>query len=201
MNFRPILRAFDPKLYDLLQPYRAKESEMPWAYSRSNPKGRVLSDDWGVVGTAPALQPWQKIPRLDRTYRPPLPFRQSRGKGRKDWMLGDPDYPLAPGTAVNVTPYTWMLDGKLVTQNLLQVQVDVAEDDGYAEFECFLDGEWRVVVKRWHKKIPFTNKMLKVIWGMRQDVTASPPAVLGGPVQSDWMAWFPEWGCTLVTVR
>lgn len=181
-----LLRAFNPKLWDILQPFKAKESEMPWAYQRANPKGRPLHDDWGVMGALPWLQPWQKIARRDCAYRVPLPFRQIEGASEKRWVLWtqDMDYPTAPGTLIQTRPI-W---GNGKRYDLRHALVDVGIGEGWRTFAAFIGGAWVPCFREYHRRI--FGRRFAYYNGLKQDITVSLEA--DGSTKSDLMAWFPE---------
>ncbi len=186
------------ELYRLLEPYRPTPAQMPWAYSTDNPNGRPLSNDMVDIAWLPAwAKPWQKVPRIWRARRAPLPFKQTSGNGTKEWMLIDPDYPLSPGTITEIRPYT-TVNG---TFNLLHALVDCASDDGAATFAAYLGGQWREVAYQYHKAINipfFGRKVLKHFHGLRPDINVSPPETLNGKIRSDMMCWILEFDTTLV---
>lgn len=198
MTWKRVLRLFNPSLFDAIQPYAiTSDAQMPLAYQKAA-GGRWLSNDWGLLWLPSYLQPWQKIPRMDRAYRPPMPFKQTSGKGSKQWMLCDPSYPLSPGAQTMMRDF-FTVNG---TFSLLHVLVDVADDDGWAVFAGFIGGVWRPrTFIQYHKliNIPLVGpRTVKFYWGFRPDITVSAPLAAGGPIRSDVAGWFPEGGVTLV---
>lgn len=190
---------FNPSLYRALQPYRVTDdAQMPLAY-QNVPGGRPLSTDWGFLWLPSWLQPWQKVPRMERSYRAPQPFKCTSGKFSQQYVLSDPDYPLAPGAQTMMRDYN-TVNG---TFRLLHVLADVAEDDGWATFSANLGGVERHAFTQFHKRlwnwIPFIGgRTLKFYWGARPDLNVSAPQAIGGSIRSDMDVWFPEGGVTLV---
>ena len=181
-----LLRAFDPALYDLIQQFRfTDDTLMPWAYQTANPQGRPLHNDWGIMGAFPALQPFQKIPRIECAYRMPLPFKQISGQCNKQWMLWDPSYPASPGLQTQMMDI-W--DGEK-TQHLLHALVDQqVEDSGWATFAGWINGKWVPCFSSYRAKV--IERRFAYYKGLKMDVTVMPN--LDGTVRSDIMAWFPE---------
>ena len=176
MNF---LRAFDPKLYDLLQPYAVKDDAlMPEEYRFSNPKGRPYHDDW-FIG--------KSVRRMDCAYRVPLPFKVVAGNFRREWMLFDPSYPLSPGMETKIE------DG------LTYVLTDRG-DYGLVTYAAFIGGEWRPVFKKYTRSFDWfgIRKRISSYWGAHQDNHVSPPNAKG-EIRSDLMVWFPELAASIVT--
>lgn len=170
MDFQKLARALDPKLYDLIQPYRVKDDAlMPWVYQAANPKGRPLHDDWAV---------FKNVRRMDCAYRVPLPFKVTGGSFRKEWMLFDPSYPLSPDME------TKMVDG------LMYVNTDRG-NYGLVTYSAFINGEWREVFYKYTGM--WFGKRLSWYKGLHQDNHVSPPSVTpSGKLESDLMCWFPE---------
>lgn len=184
-----LLRAVDPKLYDLVQPYRVvSDAQMPLAY-QNIPGGRPLHNDWGIMSDNPVLkflQPWQKIPRMRCAYRLPLPFRISKGAKTQKYMPWSATYPLAPG--VQLTPLAIeAADGSTVI--VPHALVDVGSE-GWATFEAFFPhlGEWREVFTQYRRVI--LGRELAYCRGVKPDLTVVP--VDANTVKSDLMCWLPE---------
>lgn len=177
-----LLRALDPKLYDLLQPYRATEEQMPWAYRHANPKGRPYHDDWAFG---------KNIRRIDCAYRVPLPFKVTGGSFRKEWLLWNDNYPLSPDTPKEyrtiIRPHgTFTLPFVLTDRG----------NYGLVTYSAFIAGEWRVVFKKYTGK--WFGKRLSWYVGLHQDNHVSEPDA-NGITRSDLMTWFPEVACSYVT--
>lgn len=186
-----LLRAFDPALFDRLQPYRVTDDAlMPWAYQRANPQGRPLHDDWGVMGVLPALQPWQRIPRIECAYRVPLPFKQISGATERRWLPWDISYPTVPGTLIEER-VVYTSGGKYMIPHAL---FDCAIGSGWSSFAAWLGGEWVPCFKQYHKRI--FGRRLAYYNGLKQDVTVSVEP--DGSTKSDLMAWFPEISMTWI---
>lgn len=174
MNFQLVARALDPKLYDLIQPYRVKDDAlMPEEYRASNPKGRPLHDDWAL---------FKSVRRMDCAYRVPLPFKVTKGSFRQEWMLFDPSYPMSPDVETKVE------DG------LTYVLTDRG-DYGLVEYSAFIGGRWRPVFWKYTRVI--LGKRLSWYKGLHQDNHVSPPSAPSG-FRSDLMCWFPELACSWV---
>ena len=181
MNWQTILRALNPKVYDLIQQFRfTDDTLMPWAYQHANPDGRPYHNDWGVMTSnsfLKALQPFQNIPRIETAYRVPLPFKQTKGTCAKQWMLWDSKYPASPDlqTEVRADGHTYAL-------------IDCAvEGSGAAEFSAWINGKW----------VPVFTQYRKMIWGrlfahysggLKQDLTVVP--MPDGTIKSDICAWW-----------
>lgn len=158
-----------PKLISKLQKYRATEEQMPFAYSKQNPQGRVLHDDWLP------LTRW--VPRRWTAFRVPFPFKKISGNQVPRWIPYQEGYPLVPGTAWKYMPY---FDGK-ETLSIPHIEMyDFIPDVGQnGVFAAWLDGEW---VECFHTLArPVGGCVLQWHKGLKPDST------LG-----DWMAWFPE---------
>ena len=181
MNFQPILRAFNPCVYDMVQQFRFTDDKlMPWAYQKANPQGRPLHNDWGVMSTNPvlmALQPFQDIPRINTAYRVPLPFKQTKGQCVPQWALWDPSYPASPGlqTEVRSDGHTYAL-------------VDCAvEGSGSAEFSAWINGKW-VPVFTQYRKVVLGRLFAHYSGGLKQDLTVTLQP--DGSIKSDIMGWW-----------
>lgn len=186
-----LLRAFNPSLYDALQPYKVtQDSQMPFSYQFANPKGRPFHDDWGVMGKLAWAQPWQKWPRMDFAYKPPYPFRISSGLKEQNWYVLDPTVPLSPGAIVEVRPF-FTVGGRYDVPHVL---IDDAVDGGgWTQYEAFIGGEWRETYRRYSKKV--FGKMLKHYCGLKCDTTVV--VLPDGKLQSDVMSWWAEVSMTL----
>lgn len=183
MDLKPLLRAYNPALYDLIQPYRVTDDAfMPLAY-RDIPGGRPLHDDWGVMGKLPALQPWQRIRRMDCAYRIPLPAKIIKGPYHWEWQLWDATYPLAPGFVVEDRPI-W--DG---TRSVMAPHVFLQVSElGRTEYAGFIAGEWRPCFTRYSGRV--MGRTLKYYNGLKPDVGCSFDESLN--IKSDCLWWFPE---------
>ncbi len=194
---RNILRLFNPRLYDLIQPYRVTDDRlMPWAYQEANKFGRTKHDDWGIVSSnqfVKALQPWQNVRRMDCAYRIPLPFRiYGDVKIEERWILWDLGYPTAPGTRVEFREYR-------TAHGTFSLPHALVEYPGYgrADYSAFIGGEWvpRVFTKYTGK---YFGRRLSWYKGLHQDLHVSPPADAHGLIQSDLMTYFPEFALSFV---
>jgi hypothetical protein len=175
------LRAFSPQIFDAVQAYKVTDDTlMPWAYQHANPQGRPYHDDWGIMSSNPvliALQPFQKIPRIETAYRVPLPLKQTKGLCSQQWMLWDPSYPASPGlkTEIRADGYTYAL-------------VDCAvEGSGASEFSAFINGAWKPVFTQYRRMI-FGRLLAHYSGGLKGDVTVTPQP--GGAIKSDIMGWW-----------
>ena len=175
------------RLYELIKPHRVtQDSELPWAYQLANPTGRAYHNDWGVMSNNPilkALQPWQRIKRIDTAFKVPLPFKIILGEARREWVRYDGSYPLSPGHPVEYMP-VWTEWG---TFQVPHVFADVA---GWGEvtFACWLNDQWTPCFYQ-YKKMVFGKRLL-YYYGLKQDLTVDFFA--DGRLKSDWMGWFPE---------
>lgn len=158
-----LLRRFNPAIHDLLQPYKVtRDEDMPYAYQFANPKGLPYRNDLGFMNTLPALQPWQKMKRMDFFYRPPMPFRiKSGNKVRVDQII-DPSYPLAPGAEVFYKD-VYTVGGKF---SLPHITVDQA-GEGLTIWEAYLGGKWVECFWRYHKNL--FGKRFSAYSGARPD--------------------------------
>ena len=177
---RFLQRQVNPKLYDLIQPYRVtRDEDLPWAYRKSNPKGRTLHDDW--------LWPWKSTPRMESAYLVPLPMRIVRGQFTKRWIPWDGRYPLVPGTEV-VDKQTEFWNGeKVVPISLPHVLVDFA-GYGLCVLEAWIGDTWVECGKSYKKNVD--GKCIHWYSGLKQDTTMG--MLLDGTLTSDWLAHFPE---------
>ena len=146
----------DPKLYDYLAPYLVrKDSDMPYVYQATNPFGRPLHDDWGIMrkdipGPAwfkdivGALQPWQKRPRILDAYMVPLPFRRIAGNAEPIWtpILRD-GWPLA-GDDSEIARFDYW-DGAKTVPNVLHVKTmhPIHKAGEWSRQAAFIGGAWR----------------------------------------------------------
>lgn len=175
------MRLLNPQLWDILQPYKATEAQMPWAYQAANPDGRPTHDDWAIG---------KSVKRIDCAYRVPLPFRVISGPSHKEWILWDYYYPLSPGHAIELREYA--TDHGVFM--LPHVEVD-AGDYGLVTYASFIGDEWRPVFTKYTGK--WFGKRLSWYKGLHQDLHVSPPDA-NGVTRSDLMAWFPEFACSWV---
>lgn len=187
MNFNPILRAYNSKIYDLIQPYKVTDDkQMPWAYQFANPNGRPLHNDWGIMSSNPilkAIQPFQKIKRMDCAYRLPLPFKQTSGIKFMKWMVWDISYPTVADTPIEDREI-FTSAGRFVYPHAL---VDCA-GPGSATFAALINGEWVDCFKQYHDVV--FGKRLSYYNGLKQDLTVGFHD--DWTIKSDLMAWFPE---------
>lgn len=188
-----ILRAFNTRLFDSIQPYRVTDDAlMPWAYQFANPNGRPLHDDWGVMGKLSWLQPWQKVRRMDCAYRVPLPFDISGDVAVEEkWIIWDPSYPAAPGLRIE--------DRDARTDHgTFRVPHALVKYAGYglAHYSAFIGGEWIPNVFTKYTGLHF-GRRLSWYKGLHQDLHVSPPDE-NGITRSDLMAWYPELACSWV---
>lgn len=189
-----LLRAFNPSLYDLIQPYRVTDDKlMPWAYQFANPQGRPYHNDWGVMSSNPimkAIQPFQKIKRMDCAYRIPLPAKITHGAKCQEWQPWEDGYPLAPGAQVKDRPIWDGTRSVMAPHILLDVSLD-----GCTTYAGFIAGEWRDCFTRYQKKI--FGRMFKYYNGLKPDVGVTFDESL--KLKSDCMWWFPEVAATWIT--
>ena len=178
-----LLRLVNPRLYDLLEPYRVTDDKlMPLAY-QDIPGGRPLHDDFGIMGKFGWLQPWQKIKRIDTARRVPYPFRIKSGLKAQNWYPLDPTYPLSPGAIIEAMPYR--LSDEIVF-NIPHILIEDAVDGGgWTVYEAWINGEWTEVYKRYSKKIG--NRMFKHYQGFKCDTTVC--VTTDGVIKSDVMGW------------
>jgi len=178
MDFQTIARAIDPKLYDMIQPYRVTDDAlMPEEYQFTNPKGRPLHDDWAI---------FKNVRRMDCAYRIPLPFKVIKGPSHKDWMTFDPAYPLSPGMEVRYDN----------ASGDMQVLTDRGEY-GLVTYAGFINGEWRPCFQKYTGK--WFGKRLSWYKGLHQDNNVTPSyATSTGKIRSDLMCWFPELACSWI---
>lgn len=186
-EYQSVLRTLNPKLYDAIQAHGVKDDAlMPWAYQHANPQGRPYHDDWGIISgnsVLKALQPYQKIPRIDCAYRVPLPFKIIGGGKTQAWRLWDKSYPTAPDTKVE--DRSIKVNGTIQT---LQHALCDEPSDGLVEFAAYIGGKWTPCFKQYKKQI--FGKRFFWYSGLKQDLTV---AFFGdGRLKSDLMAWFPE---------
>ncbi len=182
-----LLSLLRPRLYRLLQEYRSTEEQMPWAYQKANPDGRPLHDDWGIMSSNPiikALQPWQKIKRIDCAYRVPLPFKITDGPCERKWILWNENYPVSRDTPAEYREYR-TVNG---VHRLPHVLADYA-GYGLVTFSAFLGEEWVPCFKKYTRLVG--GRRLSWYAGLHQDLHVSPPDE-NGVMRSDLMAWFPE---------
>jgi hypothetical protein len=173
MDFQEFASLLDPSLYDSIQKYRVvDDAMMPEEYRFSNPKGRPYHDDW-FFG--------KKIRRMDCAYRIPLPFKVIGGSFRREFMLFDPSYPLAPGMETK-------------TENGLTYVLTDRGNYGLVTYAAFIDGEWKSCFQRYTGK--WFGKRLSWYHGLHQDNTVSIRP--DGSIRSDLMCWFPELACSWV---
>jgi len=170
MSFQAIARALDPKLYDLIQPYRVRdEALMPEEYREGH---RPLHDDWAM---------FKSVRRMDCAYRVSLPFKVISGAFHRDWMLFDPAYPMSPGMETKV-------------ENGLTYVLTDRGDYGIVKYAAFIRGEWRHVFTKYTGK--WFGKRLSWYKGLHQDNTVSFHG--DGSLRSDLMCWFPEIACSWI---
>lgn len=175
-----LLRAFDPALYDLCEPYRVTdEALMPEEYRF--PDGRYTHDDW-FFG--------KNILRKDCAYRVPLPFKVIEGPHHEEWIPFAEDYPMSPDTQTKRMD-VWTVNG--VVKDVLHVLADYG-DHGLVKYAAFISGEWRHVFTKYTGL--WFGKRLSWYWGLHQDLCVSWRADLS--TRSDLMAWFPEVACSWV---
>ena len=162
-----IIRRFgDTTVYDRIQQYRVRsDSDMPIEY-RKSAGGRWKHDDWAVG---------KDTPRQNTAYRPMLPFKCINGKFEKKWMIQDVDYPLVPGTPVEILEVVHQSGKHLILPHIL---VDCAvEGGGHSEFACLIDGEWVKVYSQYRKyvNVPFKGRYLLATYsgGLKQDLTVA----------------------------
>ena len=115
---------------------------MPRVYQFANPNGRPFRDDWGIMSDNPilkALQPWQKVKRIDCAYKVPLPFKKLRGNVEPIWTPLIKDWPLAPGAEVKMGYYYNGYDHEEIPHVLTMHPI---HDEGWSDQACYLGGEW-----------------------------------------------------------
>jgi len=179
-----VLRAFDPKVFDLCEPYRTTEAQMPVEYAF--PNGRWKHDDWAM---------FKDTTRRSTARRVPLPFKGLEGKFEKRWMLWDTNYPTAPDTKIETRTY-WTAGGVF---NLPHALVDCAiEDSGWASFACYLNGEWVPCFKS-YRAIVAGRRLAYYSGGLKQDVTCSVRD--DGSIRSDIMGWWDPPTCSFNKIK
>lgn len=168
-----LLRAPNPRLFDLIQPYKVERDEdMPWAYQFANPKGRPLHDDW-FIG--------KSVRRMDCAYTLPLPYRIYEGPKKVARIPFKQGYPLAPGTR---TEYGDPAAGEDPSQLFIYADYGLY---GLCKYEA-----WIPHLNRWE---PVFTKYTKPIFGRRLSWYAGVHQDLH-PV--DARCYFPEFACSFV---
>ena len=176
-------------LYQEIRRYRVTEDkDLPVAY-QDIPGGRPLHDDFGIMSNNPilkALQPWQRIRRIDTAFKTPLPFKIISGEKRKPvWRLWDTNYPTSPGTEIKEMPVgtpggTFMLPHALCDEGGFgPVRYAVYLPHLNDWVECFYQ----------YKKIIFGRRYMYYN-GLKQDLTVD--FFSDWTIKSDLLAWFPE---------
>lgn len=167
------MRAFDPKVYDMIQSYRVTDEKlMPLSYQSGD---RPLHNDWAL---------FKDTKRIDTAYRVPLPFKQTSGASVKRWMLWDPSYPASPGLEIAGRPI-W--DG-VKTQTLPHALIDCSlEGAGAASFSAYINGNWVPVFKS-YRRVICGRLLAHYSGGLKQDFTVSP--LIDGGIRSDVMGWW-----------
>jgi hypothetical protein len=189
-----LLRAFDPKLYDLLQPYRVTRGEdMPVAYRKAS-GGRWLRNDLGVMVDDPSsllakVQPWQSIPRMEFFYRIPLPMRIKSGNVVKVPQIWDMNYPASPALVIEYREVR-TVSGVF---NLPHAIVDQA-GPGLTRWEAWLGGQWVECFWRYHKTI--FGKRFSAYSGLRPDYAVG--FLADWTIRPDTGAWFPDISASFV---
>lgn len=182
---------------------------MPWEYSRLNPNGRWFQDDHGImISKLPSwlpkqikdfiawAQPWQRRPRINNAYKPPLPFRISKGPRVRNARHYDGAYPLAPGTPIFEQEIWHDFTGVAKTVVRPHFLADEVPKDynGWTVFDAFLGGEWVECFHQYQRffKVPFTNqkRRLLIYYGLKQDLTVS--FFPDERIKSDMFAIYPE---------
>lgn len=168
-----ILRAFNPKVYDLCDPYRVtRDEDMPEEYRQGH---RPLHDDW-FFG--------EFVCRMDTARRVPLPFRQDTGDCEKRWMLWDPSYPASPNLRIENREYRTAGGVFNLPHALVDCQV---EGSGLATFSAYLNGQWVPCFKSYRKVI--AGRLLAMYsGGLKADITVSVRP--DGSLRSDIMGWW-----------
>ena len=122
--------------------YVKHEIDMPWVYSRLNPKGRYFHDDW--------LPGFKQIPRRITTYRLPAPSFKIAGNANPQWIPLQYGYPLAP--IYDIKEMDWF-DGK-ETRKIPHIftMLPVHPIGQWSIQGVYLDGEIRPCYITWTKK-------------------------------------------------
>lgn len=185
-----LLRAFNQRLYDLVQPFRiTRDEDMPWSYQKANQNGLPLRNDLGLMGVLPHIQPWQKMRRMDFFYKPPMPFRIKSGNVVKRWQLWEDQYPLLAPGAIIENKEVVTVGGRWTLPHIL---VDEA-GPGFTQWEAYLGGRWVECFWRYHKTINVfgVKKRLSAYNGLRPDYAVGfHPDTWA--LRSDIGAWFPD---------
>ena len=174
-----IFRAFNPKLYDLCEPYRVTDDAlMPAEYRKG---ARDKHDDWAVM---------RSTPRIETARRVPLPFRQDSGVCEKRWMLWDTCYPATPGTLIETREYRTVGGVFNLPHALVDCQI---EGSGWASFSAWLDGRWVPCFKS-YRKVIMGRLLAYYSGGLKQDLTVgfNPD----WSIRSDVMGWWEPPTCS-----
>lgn len=179
-----IFRAFNPKLYDLCEPYRVTDDAlMPEEYRKG---ARDKHDDWTLM---------RSTPRIETARRVPLPFRQDSGVSEKRWMLWDISYPTAPLTPVKDREYHTVGGVFNLPHALVDCQV---EGSGWASFSAWLDGRWVPCFKS-YRKVVMGRLLAYYSGGLKSDITVSLKP--DGSIRSDLMCWWDPPTCSFKKIK
>lgn len=168
-----LLRAFNPALYDLCEPYRVTDDAlMPEEYRKG---AREFHDDWAIL---------RNITRISTARRVPLPFRQDTGACEKRWMLWDTNYPPSPYLHIEDREYHTSGGVFKLPHALVDCQV---EGSGLATFSAYLSGRWVPCFKS-YRRVHFGRLLAYYSGGLKQDLTVgfNPDWSL----RSDVMGWW-----------
>lgn len=184
-----LLRAYNPKLFDLIQPYRVtRDEDMPIAYQKAS-GGRYLRNDLGIMTDNPnsllaKAQPWQSVPRMDFFYKPPMPFKILSGNVEKVEQLWDMRYPLLSPGAMIVEREVVTVGGRFMLPHLV---VDQA-GPGLTKWGVWIGGRWVECFWRYHHTV--LGHRFSSYSGFRPDYAAG--FTDKWEVRSDAGAWFPD---------
>lgn len=136
------------------------EALMPYVYSRLNPKGRYLHDDW-----PPGFR-W--IPRRYTTYLLPAPAKWVDGPQQPEWTPYQAGYPLAPGAELE--DRTWWNGVETVTSPWIKTMAPVPKPGEWGLSAVWLDGKWRTCYYASTRIVfgrrLYTNRGLKMDWSV-----------------------------------
>lgn len=133
---------------------------MPWAYSRKNPAGRYLHDDY-----LPGLR-W--IPRRWTMYKLPAPAKWLDGPQQEEWTPYQHGWALAPGTQLE--DRTWWNGVETITSPWMKTMAPVPKPGEWGLSAVWLDRKWRPCYYAWSGMVfgrrLHHNRGLKPDWSL-----------------------------------